>query len=364
MKFPPRAHYSKSEIDRAGDIIRTASPGSPEYVRAITILNEWRVSHHYPMHTFNMTLRYKAYTIDKDAIVVRRLKRRETILDKIGNRENRMRLSAMQDIGGVRAIVHTPEQVATLVAQYAEPGRFPHKRMRIKDYIQEPKESGYRSVHLVFEFRNTRGRSKYGAHYARDYDGLLVEVQIRTDLQHIWATAVEAIGVMRHEELKSSQGNKKWLKFFAYMSSVFAMLEEQPVLVAHRSMTEHEIIQHAYDLIKDLNVENIMSGWAMGINAATKVDKRGTGRHYVIIALQPTQKTTTIYRFKEDALDLANRERERLEQEAANNGDPDPVLVSVGDIRNLQQAYPNYFLDIRRFLEIIKLVVETVERTV
>ncbi len=360
MQFPQRATYTKSEINRAGDTIRTTRPNSAAYKQAIDILNEWRVSHHYPMHTFNMTLRHKAYVVDREAIVVRRLKRRETILDKIKNRESKMRLSAMQDIGGVRAIVRTPEQVAALVAQYTEPGRFSHRLVRMKDYIQEPKDSGYRSVHMVFEFNNTQGR---GAH-ARDYDGLLVEVQLRTDLQHIWATAVEAIGIMLHEELKSSRGSRKWLDFFAYMSSVMAMLEGQRVLPTHRGMSKHDIIQRAYRLIKELNVENIMSGWAIGINAATRVDKRGTGRHYVIIALQPTEKSTTIYRFKEDALDLANQERERLEQEAAEKGDPDPVLVSVGDIRDLQRAYPNYFLDIRRFLEIVSMVVETVENKV
>lgn len=361
MKFPPRAHYSKSEIDRAGVAARSAKPGSREYNAAVVKINEWRVSHHYPMHTFNMTLRKKAYDIDRDAIVVRRLKRLQTILDKVGARELNMNLSRMQDIGGVRAIMKTTKQVDTLTRQYTDPKRFAHKLKVVKNYIEQPKGSGYRGVHLVFEFNNTQGRSEH----ARDYDGLNVEVQIRTQLQHRWATAVEAIGVIRHEELKSSQGDEKWLNFFALMSSVIALLEETPVLEAHRKMSDGEIVDEAYRYIKMLDVESIMPGWAVGMNVATNVDTvRRIGQHYVIISLDIKNRRTRIYRFTENELEVANKKLAELEGEAALSNNPDPVLVSVGDIKNLQRAYPNYFLDIRQFLDLVSYVVRTVEEAV
>lgn len=359
-KFPPRAHYSKSEIDRAGILARSSKPGSREYTEAVTKINEWRISHHYPMHTFNMTLRKKAYDIDKDSIVARRLKRLQTILDKIGSRQLNMNLSRMQDIGGVRAIMKDTDQAYRLVNQYVDKKRFAHKLKSAKDYIKEPKPSGYRSVHLVFEFNNVQGRTPH----ARDYDGLSIEVQIRTQLQHRWATAVEAIGVILHEELKSSKGNENWLNFFALMSSVIALIEETPVLKEHQSMSAQAIIDDAYRYIKSLDVENIMASWAVGMKFATRTNvdtMRRTGQNYVIIALDSTDGITTIYRFKEDELNAANQKLTELESQAAISGHPDPVLVSVGDIKNLQRAYPNYFLDIRQFLNLVSHVVKTVE---
>lgn len=356
MQFPARASYTKSEINRIGEQIRTKDPSSREYEEAITMLNEWRVSHHYPMHTFNMTLRNKAYAIDRNAIIARRLKRRETIIDKITNRQKSMRLSAMQDIGGLRAIVQNVDQVYELVSIYTEKGRFPHKLKYMKDYIKGPpgpKTSGYRGIHLVFEFHNSQGRSKH----ARDYDGLLVELQLRSKLQHYWATAVETIGTIMHQELKSSDGDEAWLDFLALMSSVIAMLEDSPVLESHKGMTQHQIIQKTYKMIVSLSVREKLSGWAVGLDAAM----RGSGRHYIIIALQPAEKYTTIYGYKENQLDLANLKREQLEREAAISGDPDPVLVSVGDVRNLKRAYPNYFLDIKDFLKIVDDIVHVAE---
>ncbi len=39
-------------------------------------------------------------------------------------------------------------------------------------------------------------------------------MQIRTAVQHSWATAVEVVGAFTAQSLKSSQGNEKWLDFF------------------------------------------------------------------------------------------------------------------------------------------------------
>lgn len=50
----------------------------------------------------------------------------------------------------------------------------------MKDYTRRPRESGYRSCHLV---TMNRGDD-------RDYR---VEVQVRTKLQHLRATAIEAV---------------------------------------------------------------------------------------------------------------------------------------------------------------------------
>lgn len=62
--------------------------------------------------------------------------------------------------------------------------RFDHQYVGMDDYISTPKESGYRSLHLKYKNKNK---------YRPDYDGLQIEIQLRTKLQHIWATAVETM---------------------------------------------------------------------------------------------------------------------------------------------------------------------------
>ena len=52
----------------------------------------------------------------------------------------------------------------------------------VDDYITTPKDSGYRGVHLIYRYYSDKNET---------FNGLKIEVQIRTALQHAWATAVD-----------------------------------------------------------------------------------------------------------------------------------------------------------------------------
>lgn len=349
MNFPKKPNYTPSQINRAGATACAADIGSENYQAAIRIIDEWRASHQYPMQAFNVTLRNNASRIYRDAIVARRLKRMVTILDKIGNRQDSMSLSRMQDVGGVRAIMKTVKQVDQLYAMYLEKGRFPHDLKYNRDYIRQPKDSGYRGVHLVFKFNNKQGRQPD----SRDWDGLLIEVQLRTELQHAWATSVEIVGTMLHEDLKSSissELNSEWLTFFQYISSIMAQLENQPVLVAHANWHTQTLYKKAHTLVKRLSAIDRMQGWLTGMSW---INEEGTS-HYNILTLDTESKIVRIRGFRKTDLELANQQLAKLEAEATTAGTPQPVLVAAGGLKNLKRAYPNYALDSKRFLQIVQ----------
>ncbi|WP_193371539.1 hypothetical protein [Pelagibius marinus] len=88
---------SKSEVNRAGNRIRAAG-GDPE-PRDIEIVENWRASHLWVLNTFQASLRRRAK--DRPITVAQRLKRRNTIFDKL-RREPAMQLARMQDIAGCR----------------------------------------------------------------------------------------------------------------------------------------------------------------------------------------------------------------------------------------------------------------------
>jgi ppGpp synthetase/RelA/SpoT-type nucleotidyltranferase len=95
--------------------------------------------------------------------------------------------------------------------------RFRHELWDEDDYIHDSKKDSYRCHHLKYAYTG-RGNSVI-------HNGRRIEVQIRTNLQHSWATAVEAIGMSRGEELKSGQGSPEWRRLFALMSAEFAEAE-------------------------------------------------------------------------------------------------------------------------------------------
>ncbi len=45
------------------------------------------------------------------------------------------------------------------------------------------------------------------------YNTLKVELQLRSQLQHAWAAAVETVGAFVQQALKSSLGEEEWLRF-------------------------------------------------------------------------------------------------------------------------------------------------------
>jgi ppGpp synthetase/RelA/SpoT-type nucleotidyltranferase len=143
------------------------------------------------------------------AITAARLKRMVSIRKKLTRSSTTF--VQMQDLGGCRAIVDSIAGVEALIALYRSGGT-QHRLREDTSYIERPRRGGYRSHHFVLDFS--------GAGPDAAYDGRRVEIQIRTQLQHAWATAVEAVGMVRGEDLKAGDGNVDWLRLFALMASV------------------------------------------------------------------------------------------------------------------------------------------------
>ena len=123
-----------------------------------------------------------------------------------------MQLDRMQDIGGIRAVVNSVDEVRRVHESLIK-GRHQHcPVLPPKDYISNPKDDGYRGIHQVF---------KYDTPQHKELKGMQVEVQIRTKLQHYWATAVETLGVMRNPRSKLAWAMKNSNNFSAYVVRCF-----------------------------------------------------------------------------------------------------------------------------------------------
>ena len=111
-----------------------------------------------------------------------------------------MRLNQMQDIAGIRAVVTSVARLRKLQESYVNSG-FAHELVNTKDYIDRPKADGYRSVHLIYRYHNRR---------AVAYENLHVELQLRTQLQHAWATAVETVDAFMGQAIKAGRPTLDW----------------------------------------------------------------------------------------------------------------------------------------------------------
>lgn len=344
MAFVAVPEESKKQINKAGAILTLDEPSQADLSWAIALADRWRACHAYPINTFQATLRTKLKTYQGDPIAAQRLKRMPTIIDKLKRYPN-MKLTTMQDIGGVRAILNSLSDVYSLAEGYRESQRFPHDLLDQKDYIQNPRdEDGYRSIHLIYRYTNSQ---------ARNYDGLRIELQIRTRLQHTWATAVETMGTLLGQALKSRIGDREWLNFFALISAIFAIDESSPTLPRFNGQSRKDLSASVASLEESLDALTLMQGLSVAANRIYEDNSRG-GWSYHLIILNSLKRTLRIKRYDRDSLDQALSDYASIEAEAAKGAKIEPVLVSAGPMQNLRRAYPNFFLDINEFGERVK----------
>jgi hypothetical protein len=336
--------FTMEEIDAAGAVL-ASNPSSVALDEALYVINNWRSSHAFPLNTLQMGLRRKAERIDSSHLVAQRVKRLSSIQTKL-TRFPWLKLSEMQDLGGCRAVVKSVKEVERLIESHTK-SRMLHPLDHIDDYISEPKKSGYRGVHLIY---------RYQSDYNTGFNGLKIEVQLRSLLQHAWATAVETVGTLMGESLKSSQGPHGWLRFFVLMGSEIALRERRPT-VPKTPADREGLVEELKECADRLEAVRKLTTYSTAIQAPEVYGARNA--KYYLMVLDATAKTISVTGYQASEHERALRVLGETERRVAGTT-VDAVLVSAESATSLRRAYPNYFLDMRTFIaEVKKAVAET-----
>lgn len=348
-------NISKTGVDKAGTLLRADAPQpvSPDELtrrdRAYDLLAEWRALHAYPLEQVARTLRRRARSIDESAFVGQRLKRLPSIREKL-TRQGTMGLSQMQDIAGCRVVMNSVEDVYRLKEIYehqSSSGKRTGPQLVpqwTKDYILSPKDDGYRSVHLVVRYET-------GLPNAQRYNGLRVEIQLRSKLQHAWAMAVETASAITGEALKSGSGRDPWLRFFRLMGSAIALKEHLPMVPETDDLTLYGYIS---EVVEQLGVVQLFEGMKLAVHASGTEMAQNHPEDIFVIQLDAKDKEVRFTVFPREDVGDAVTQYSQLERTYQSSPDVHVLLVSVGSMKELREAYPSYFLDATHFVELIK----------
>ncbi len=184
-----------------------------EYVEARRVVEWWRQQHAYPMLMVAAGLRHYVKPHAPPGVmqkpVTQRLKKQGTMLDKL-NRLPSMALSQMADVGGVRVVL--PDQAAVDDVLRRVRRNWRKNIERVRDYVRDPKSSGYRAKHLIVVKKDRR-----------------IEVQLRTPLQDTWANQVEADSRWA-ANFKAGHGHQAVHDYYVLVSELFSSREagEEP----------------------------------------------------------------------------------------------------------------------------------------
>lgn len=336
--------YSRKRVDKASRDIRH---GCVDELRkeSIEIIQNFRETHLYPLMLIRNHLSNPVRKVSKRAIIARRLKRLATIIDKLerptldGNQNNTIRLTRMQDIGGCRVILPNLRQLKKL-QDTLQNSESVHKIDRTIDYLSQPKDSGYLGIHLVYS-------CFAGADEDNEWKGTKIEVQLRTELQHAWATSLEIIDTLENLKLKTSMdGYPEWRRFF-YLASRLVAYEEQASNVTEDEMTS--LLEELTYLEQLLQVRDLMVKFSVAIRVVndTKMSKdvsRHNGMFLIVMTkeIQGNDKTVFLVHLKTYNPNETDTALRALEENELNEDVLIAVLVSATDVKKLERAYPNY----------------------
>lgn len=332
-----KVEYSRSKIINSGKIIKNPTATAEQIDEATKVIDNWRAAHAFPLHVIYMHLRRMAE--GKNIIVAERLKRLDSIINKL-KRHPTMSLWMMQDLGGCRFIVSSIDEVYRFAEVY-DTSRKRHKFKEKYDYIANPKSSGYRSLHMVYEYHSDQVDT-----YNKN---MLIEIQYRTHLQHIWATALETMGLFTKQALKAGQGDEYIKRFFVLTSSLFALRENCPIIPGTvpdttELISEIEQINNKHHILETLNAIRI----AIKHEDNIQKDRKG----YYLLILNYNTRMLRIQTYLPSQFDNANTVYTKIEQKKQESG-IDAVLVRANSFEELKSAYPNYFADIGEFYNLI-----------
>ena len=325
---------SRGRVNRAGNRVREDNATGED----LSVIDAWREAHRHVINSFQAILRHHVRGLR--VIVAQRHKRKTTIFDKL-HRFPKMQLSRMDDVAGCRLIFETVEQLWVFREDFRNHSRFNHKLKNDPnkyDYIDHPKESGYRGVHDVYEYDV---RSETG----RDRKGLLIELQYRTIYQHAWATCVEVIGFLTMDQPKFDRGDEKIKAVLRLASEIIARAwEGMPSCLAN--LHDEEVVRLFAELDEELHFLRMLRG----LNAA---DREISDEKDIILIFRGDATG------EEEGLEVrsypsATQALRALFELERDDPGLDVVLVRGERPGDVREAFKNYFSDARQFIYFVE----------
>ncbi|WP_040557224.1 RelA/SpoT domain-containing protein [Reinekea blandensis] len=358
--------YSNKDIIKAGKILSKMKDYSTEEIDfAFSALSYWRYSHNTALLKAYNFVGESSKEIDKYSIVAKRLKRKESIIYKLV-RFKGMSLRSMNDIAGCRVIISDLKKARRLLRGLKKDEHFQREiGYKINDYIEKPQEDGYRGVHIISKFENDEGKL------------LNVEIQIRTLLQHYWATSVEIIDILTGQNLKQKKGERKWSHFFQLVSDQFSNMDDIQSFVQLEEVEQKKryseflanlsppYIEKNWDglvrirqLSRDLDVSRRLRAFAASVKVIEEHLKSDERTGYVLVELDVKKNILKTRTFLESESRAAEAKLTEIERREFSRKDFICALVSTNSISGLKEAFPNYFADSTNFITFLKLIEE------
>lgn len=312
---------NNKQIDRLGEQLVEQDDQNNE--ETLIQLQEYRKSFQKPLaEVFEFVLE-NARKLDKHSVVTYRIKRIDTIINKLkrfeGNSNGKMKLSRMWDVAGCRCIFKSDEKTKLYKLLEIIKNEY-GKDCKINDYVVSPKKTGYRCIHIYVKDHKTQKP---------------IEIQIRNMEQHNWATLVEIVDVLysSKEKFSSAQSDLgRFLSLYSHRLDGLSLAEYNEMISIEN---KREIFETMSTRITNNNL-SVRNQW---------LSIKNIGDYYVI---QANNQKTIIDSYKT----FAKAEAAYFEKYTSNN-EYNIVLTHIPNatFEIISTAYSNYILSMHAFFD-------------
>lgn len=323
---------SKSKVDKSGYILSEAiKVDEYTYLEFEEYFDEYRKEHLPVLTSTTLEIQGWLSNFNKGYYIAQRLKRKPQIIRKL--KRLSVRLTQLQDIGGLRIIVDTNKDVNELLSFLKKKvDQSEHIQIhRITDYREHGRDTGYRALHVILSV-----------------NGYKLELQIRSKIQHYWAESIERTSIIYGYYLKESEGSNIVLDYFQNLAKIFNEIE-----AGRKPSPAHKI---ALDRARDSAIRVIESSDKKSIFNAhidegvikTLVEKENKNRNQDkfnnwILILDWNTGCFVDWKVISRNPDEAIKAYVETEKFYPNNNGFEVVMIGSSDISTVRETHSHYF---------------------
>lgn len=310
--------YTNGDYKRLGRRIRK----EPDNIAKedYQMLQDLRIANKSALATTFKALHHAALKIDKDSVCTYRIKRIESIISKLIRFQD-MEAQRIADIAGCRCIVTSEKNVMALYEYLKkEEKKLPFTIRSEKNYIESPKENGYRSIHLNVQTKEPPLK--------------VVEIQLRSLDQHNWATLVEISDVLFQSKLKEF-GDKENPDLYEF-HRLLAKRDSELTLSDKKKISEISGKYHYLERLGTLFTEN-------HLNLRAQRNKLKTSRNAPFLLISTDKEG------KPELKDFSNFDNAEMAYFEMFLNNPENKNIVLTHFKNttfdkISIAYSNYFM--------------------
>ncbi len=201
------------EVNKTGILINSLIPLNTKNKEFSTLMELYDKARSDILEKLNIIKEYFKEIYEYDVInhITSRIKTPESILKKMQKKHYELTykdlIENINDIAGIRVICTFKDDILKIRKII---GKMPNVRIiKEKDYIKNPKKSGYMGYHIILE--------NY-IKYDDTYVPIKVEIQIRTMAMDFWATTEHKIKYKKNHKLSTK--NSKKMEIYAKIINI------------------------------------------------------------------------------------------------------------------------------------------------